>query len=83
MNISIIKLPEILQQTSKSRSGLYNDIKKGLFPRPFKLGIRSSGWANYEITEIVNATIAGLSESQIKELVKRLEADRKHSMQQV
>jgi len=46
---------------------------------PVSLGGRSVGWPEYEITAINAALIAGKSETEIKELVKKLTADRKSS----
>ena len=46
---------------------------------PVNLGGRSVGWPEHEIAAINAALIAGKSEAEIKELVKKLTADRKNS----
>lgn len=38
------RLPAVVQRTTLSRSHLYALMKKGKFPKPIKLGIRSVGW---------------------------------------
>ncbi len=39
-----LKIDEVIQLTSLSRSTIYNYIKQGLFPKPVKLGARRVGW---------------------------------------
>jgi prophage regulatory protein len=58
------------------RSTTYNRIAEGLLPRPVKLGPRSIGWPDYEIEAINRARLAGRSDAEIRELVKRLERAR-------
>lgn len=40
----ILRLPAVQEVTGKSRSGIYSDIARGLFPAPVKLGRRAVGW---------------------------------------
>jgi predicted DNA-binding transcriptional regulator AlpA len=47
----IVRLPTVLQRTGLSRSTLYELIKKGRFPKPFKISERSSGWRTADIQE--------------------------------
>lgn len=47
----ILRLPSVLQRTGLSRSTLYDLIKKGRFPKPFKITERSSGWRSSDIEE--------------------------------
>jgi len=60
----------------RSHASVYNAINEGLFTKPVKLGQRSVGWPDYEVTAIMAARIAGKSETEIRELVKRLHAKR-------
>lgn len=48
-NDSILKLPEVMSLTRLARSTIYHHIKDGLFPKPIKLGPRSSGWIEREV----------------------------------
>lgn len=79
MTNKLLRLPHVLELRGKSRSAHYDDIQKGLMTPPVNLGGRSVGWPEYEITAINAALIAGKSETEIKELVKKLTADRKSS----
>ena len=60
----------------RGRSSLYADIAHGLFVKPVKLG-KSSRWPDTEVNQIIEVIVAGWSEDQIRELVKKLEADRR------
>jgi len=60
-----------------SRSTLYLRIAQGVFPRPVSLGARAVGWPDNEVAALNAARIAGKSESEVRELVVKLEAARK------
>lgn len=47
----IIKLDEVRELTSLSRSGIYAKVKHGEFPAPVKLGCRASGWVKHEVMD--------------------------------
>lgn len=47
----ILKLPEVITRTTLSRSSIYLYVKRGLFPAPMKLGLRSTGWFESEIED--------------------------------
>lgn len=72
----ILRLPSVIQKFGKSRSGVYRDIKEGLLPHPIHIGSRSVGWPDSEVDAIINARIAGKSNSEIRTLVKKLVAKR-------
>lgn len=48
---SVIKIRGVTLVTQISRSAIYELIKKGLFPKPIKLGVRASGWFESEIEQ--------------------------------
>ena len=48
-NERILRIKEVFHKTGLSRSGLYDAIAKGYFPKPFKLTSRASGWLESEI----------------------------------
>jgi prophage regulatory protein len=76
MGITICKLPAVLQARGKSRSSHYNDIKKGLFTKPVKLGLRAVGWPVTELAAINAAYIGGNTDDEIRLLVIDLEKTR-------
>ena len=75
--MSIIRMPAVKDETGhRSHASIYNAIKAGLFTRPVPIGERSVGWPDYEVKALVNARIAGQSESDIRDLVNRLHVNR-------
>ena len=60
----------------KSHASIYTAIREGLFVKPVSIGQRAVGWPDYEVKALVSARIAGQTEAEIRELVKRLHAKR-------
>lgn len=71
-----MRLRAVQVATGKGRSSTYEDIKKGLMVNPVKIGERAIGFPADEIRSINRARIAGATQTEIKELVKRLHAAR-------
>jgi prophage regulatory protein len=70
-------MPAVKAETGhRSHASIYNAIKAGLFTKPVQIGQRSVGWPSSEVQAINAARIAGQSEAEIRELVKRLHAKR-------
>lgn len=65
----IIRLDEAKNILGLSKSSFYNRIKEGTLPSPINLGGRAVGWVEEEISTILNAMIAGKSQSEVKCLV--------------
>ena len=75
--MSILRMPAVKAETGhKSHASIYEAIKVGLFTKPVQIRQRSVGWPDYEVVAINAARIAGKSETEIRELVKRLHAKR-------
>ena len=74
--LRILRKPEVCARSGNPPSTLYDRIKKGLFPRPIKIGERSSGWPENEVDLINKARIAGMSNEEIRQLVIKLELAR-------
>lgn len=55
--VKFIRLKEVLDICGKSRSSVYEAIKRGEFPAPVKLHGRSSGWIKSEIQQWVDSCI--------------------------
>jgi prophage regulatory protein len=72
----IVRRHAVLELLQISRSNLYQKIEKGLWPAPIQLGARAVAWLSRENEEVLTAMIAGQSQDEIKELVKRLIKDR-------
>jgi prophage regulatory protein len=45
----IERLPVVMARTGRSRASIYLDMKKGVFPQCFKVGIRAVGWLSSDI----------------------------------
>ena len=78
----IYRMPEVEAQTGVSRSTIYAAIKRGAFVKSIKLGARAVGWPNFEVQALINARIAGKTDTQIKELVCALESGRQNMGEQ-
>lgn len=47
----LIRFPEVIKRTSKSRASIYVDVDRGTFPKPVKLGPRSVAFFEDEINQ--------------------------------
>jgi prophage regulatory protein len=74
---SILRLPGVKASIGLSRSTLYLRIAQGVFTHPVSLGGRAVGWPAHEVAALNGARIAGKSNSEIRDLVVKLEAARK------
>ncbi len=73
----IIRLPTVKAVLGyRSDASPYNAIRDGLLTTGVAIGQRAKGWPDYEIDAIASARIAGKSDAEIRELVKRLHAKR-------
>lgn len=55
--IYVLKLKEVIARTRLSKSNIHRLIANGLFPKPFKLGARGSGWVESEILDWLQVRI--------------------------
>ena len=75
--MSILRMPAVKAETGhRSHASIYNAIRDGLFTTGVAIGQRAVGWPDFEVSALVSARIAGKSETEIRELVKRLHAKR-------
>ena len=49
MTDPLIRLPEVIAETGRSRSSIYEDSAAGEFPRPLKIGKRAVAWRTSDI----------------------------------
>lgn len=54
----LLRLQQVLERTSLSRSGLYELLNRGDFPKPVKLVARSNGWPADEVEAWIKARMA-------------------------
>ncbi len=79
--MSILRMPAVKAETGhRSHASIYNAIRAGLFTKPVPIGLRSVGWPKDEVVAINTARIAGQSDEQIRELVKRLHTRREQKL---
>lgn len=67
----LLRLPAVRLATSLARPTIYRDIRRGLFPKPVKIGAISA-WPSNEIDAINAARIAGKGDADIAMLVAEL-----------
>ena len=80
--MSILRMTAVKAETGhRSHASIYTAIREGLFTKPVPIGERSVGWPDYEVAAINRARIAGQTEVEIRELVKRLHAKRNELVQ--
>jgi prophage regulatory protein len=73
----LLRRREVERATGYSRSTLYSRMAEGLWPKPVPLGARAVGWPAHEVAAMNAARISGKSEVEIRQYVKRLEAERR------
>ena len=74
--MQLLRLPAVLAQHGRCAASIYGDIKKGLFPKPVRIGARAVAWPAHEISTLNAARIAGKSDTEIKRLVSQMHASR-------
>ena len=76
----LIRRPECLALTARSKSALQHDIKQGLFCPPIAIGERAVAFIRHEVETIIQARIEQQLPDQIKILVKKLIKNRSANM---
>ena len=75
--MSMLRMPAVKAETGhRSHASIYNAIRDGLFTTGVAIGQRSKGWPSEEVAAINAARIAGKSDAELRELVKRLHLKR-------
>ena len=62
MAVQRMRLPEVMQMTTLSRSQVYALMKAGQFPRPLRVGARAVAWRADEIDAFIKTRPRGGSE---------------------
>jgi prophage regulatory protein len=76
--VALLRRRDVQARTGKRKSQLYLDIAARLFPPPIRLGPRQQAWPADEVEQINRYRIAGRNDEEIRQLVARLVAARKH-----
>jgi prophage regulatory protein len=74
--LTILRRKQVQAHTGYSRSTIYLRIAQGLWTKPISLGSRAVGWPAREVATLNAARIAGKSDIDIRDLVRKLEAQR-------
>lgn len=75
--MSILRLNAVKAELGhRSHTSIYNAIQAGLLTRPVPIGSRAVGWPSDEVAAVNAARVGGMNEDQIRDLVKRLHAQR-------
>jgi prophage regulatory protein len=77
MKHTLLRLPAVRSESGLSRSTIYLRVSQGLWTKPVSLGARAVGWPSDEVEAINAARIAGDTDDDIRDLVKKLEAARR------
>ena len=76
---ALLRKSTVLSVLGDSNTQLYEKINRGLVTRGIKIGDRAVAWPSDEVEIIINARIAGTSESDMRALVERLHAARQEA----
>lgn len=74
--VRFLRLPAVLERRACSRATLYRAIADGTFVAPIRRGRRTSVWVESEVTEVLGAEAAGVTDEELRALVARLVAGR-------
>ena len=57
MQNALLRLPEVIKKTGRSRSSIYSGIKDGSFVQPVKIGARAIAFVESEVDQWVQDRI--------------------------
>ncbi len=57
MDITILRLPQVIARTGLSKSSIYAKVAAGEFPEPISLGARAVGWISDEVQAYLVARV--------------------------
>ena len=75
----LIRRPQVLSLTARSKSALQLDEKANLFCPPISIGERAVAYIKHEVDAVIQARVQGQTPEQIKALVQELIQQRKKS----
>jgi len=54
----LIRMPQVVEATQRSKPAIYADMAAGLFPKPIKIGVRAVAWLEEDIQRWIAQRIA-------------------------
>lgn len=78
-NTQLLRRPEVVTLTARSRSSLQLDEKAGLLCPPIAIGYRAVAYLRHEVQAVIKARIEGKTPDEIKQLVFELINQRKQT----
>ncbi|MCX7553123.1 AlpA family phage regulatory protein [Marinicella sp. S1101] len=60
----LIKLPEVIETTGKSRSSIYDGMKQGTFPKNIPIGVKARAWKLSDIQQWIENQSREVSQCQ-------------------
>lgn len=76
MSHTFLRLPAVRARIGLSRSSIYLAVAQGTLPSQIRLSSRAVGFIEAEITEVIDARVAGKSDDDIRALVIDIKARR-------
>ncbi len=74
--LQLIRRPEVIKLTGRSKSSLQLDEKAGLMPTPIPIGARAVAYIKHEVEAVIQARISSKSKDEIQSLVTTLISQR-------
>ncbi len=74
--MEFLRPKDVIKKMKISKTMLYEYIRKGLFPKPKKIGRNASIWLDTEVEKIMLAFFKGADEKKLREIAKEIECSR-------
>lgn len=65
MPVHLLKRRQVGEITTLSRASIYDMIKRGVFPKPIKIGERAVAWREADIIAWLDARMAAASDEEV------------------
>lgn len=72
----LLKVDDVARAFNITRTTIYKMIADETFPRPIKLGKRSSRWTVNDVQRIYDARCTGAAPAEVREIVAKIHAER-------
>ena len=65
MPVHLLKRRQVGEITTLSRASIYDMIKRGVFPKPIKIGERAVAWREADIIAWLDACMAAAADEEV------------------